>query len=89
MMLLKKDGCWGTLRTRWRLKRELARVARDTAPWILESFLPWHDPSRFEDPEWARDWVRVWDDGSGTLVRLDTSRIELPPSRMTAAGSPA
>ena len=82
--LLKKDGLWGTWRTRLRLKRELWRILCDVTPWILESLLPWHDPSRFDDPEWARDWIRLYDTGDEVLVRLDTSRIHLAPSAMFA-----
>ena len=88
VMLLKKDGLWGTWRTRLRLKLELAKILADTLPWILESLLPWHDPSRFADPEWAHDWVRLYDTGDDRLVHLDTRHIHLAPSAMLAR-SPA
>jgi uncharacterized protein len=87
--LLKKDGLWGTWRTRLALKLVLARILVDTLPWILEAFLPWHDPSRFADPEWARDWVRLYDADDASLVRLDTHHIELTPSQMLAAATAA
>lgn len=83
-MLLQADERWGRLRTRIALKRELWRIFKDTLPWILESFSPRHDPSRFADPEWARDWVRHYDAGSESLIRLDTSDIGSLPSTMAA-----
>jgi len=85
VMLLKKDGLWGSWRTRWKLKLLLAKVFADTMPWILESLLPWHQPSRFADPEWARDWVRLYDTGDERLIRLDTRQIHLAPSAMLVA----
>jgi predicted metal-dependent hydrolase len=84
VMLLKKDGLWGTWRTRLRLKLALARIFAATLPWILESLSPWHDPSRFADPEWARDWVKLYDADDRSLIRLDTHHIELAPSAMIA-----
>lgn len=84
-MLLKADGRWGRLRTRLAIKRELWRILKDISPWILESLSPWHDPSRFDDPEWAKDWTRTWDAGDHTLIRLDTMAIDRLPSEMAAA----
>jgi predicted metal-dependent hydrolase len=83
-MLLKADGLWGKLRTRIAIKRELWRILKDITPWILESLSPWHDPSHFEDPEWAKDWVRVWDSGDPRLIRLNTMAIDQLPSAMAA-----
>lgn len=84
ILLLKADGLWGSWRTRWRLKVVLAHILKDTAWILLESLSPWHDPSRTPDPEWARDWVRLYDEDDERLLRLDTSRIDLLPSRMAA-----
>lgn len=78
-MLLRQDGLWGTWRTRVRMQLLMLRIFGYVTPWILEALLPWHDPSRFADPEWARDWVRLYDAGEERLLRLDTARIaELP-----------
>ncbi len=78
-MLLRKDELWGTWRTRVRMSLLMLRIFGYATPWILEALLPWHDPARFSDPEWARDWVRLYEAGEERLLRLDTSRIaELP-----------
>lgn len=78
-MLLRRDGLWGTWRTRIELKLVMLRLFGYVTPWILEALSPWHDPARFADPEWARDWMRLYDAGEPRLLRLDTARIgELP-----------
>jgi len=87
VMLLQRDGLWGRWRTRLQLKLVLARILAATLPWILESLLPWHKPSRFADPAWADDWVRLYDTGDGRLTHLDTRRIHLAPSAMNAASA--
>ncbi len=89
VMLLKRDGLWGRWRTRLALKLVLAKVFVDTLPWILESMLPWHRPSRFDDPAWAKDWVSLYDAGSDSLIQLDTTRIQLEPSAMLAPAASA
>lgn len=88
-LLLQKDGRWGTWRTRLELKLVLARIFVATAPWILESLLPWHQPSRFADPEWANDWVRLYDIDDQRLTMLDTRHIDQMPSAMASHGSVA
>jgi predicted metal-dependent hydrolase len=75
VMLLREDGLWGRWRTRLRLKLLMLRIFGYVTPWMLEALLPWHDPARFADPPWARDWVRLYDAGEERLRRLDTSRI--------------
>jgi hypothetical protein len=82
IMLLRRDGLWGTWRTRLRLKLLMLRILGYLTPWILESMLPWHRPTRFRDPRWAEEWVRLWDAGEERLVRLDTRRITLSPAEM-------
>jgi hypothetical protein len=84
-ILLKADGLWGKLRTRLAIKRELWCILKATSPWILESLSPRHDPSRFDDPEWAKDWVRMWDADEPGLIRLDTMAIDRLPSEMAMA----
>ena len=77
--LLRQDGLWGTWLTRLRLKLVMLRLFAYVTPWILEALSPWHDPARFSDPAWARDWIRLYAAGEPGLLRLDTSRIgELP-----------
>jgi len=84
VMLLRQDGLWGTWRTRLRLKLLMIRIFGYCTPWLLEAMLPWHQPRRFRDPAWAREWVRLYDDGEARLVRLDTRRIDLGPGAMLA-----
>ena len=82
VVLLRRDGLWGTWRTRLRLKLLMTRIFGYMLPWILESMLPWHRPTRFRDPDWAREWIDLYDAGEPGLLRLDTSRIDLSPAAM-------
>jgi hypothetical protein len=82
VMLLQRDGLWGTWRTRLQLKLLMLRIFAYLTPWILESMLPWHRPARFRDPAWAEEWVRLYDAGEARLVRLDTRRMHLSPAAM-------
>jgi predicted metal-dependent hydrolase len=78
-MLLRRDGLWVTWRSRVELKLVMLRLFGYVTPWILEALSPWHDPARLSDPEWARDWMRLYQAGEPRLLRLDTARIgELP-----------
>ena len=38
--------------------------------------------TRFRDPDWAREWIDLYDAGEPGLLRLDTSRIDLSPAAM-------
>jgi hypothetical protein len=80
VQLLARDGRWGTLRTRWELKKLLFRIFAATLPRMLESALPWHDPARIPDPAWMREWVALYERGEPGLTRLDTRRMHLFPA---------
>jgi len=84
IMLLRHDGLWGRWRTRIRIPLLMLRIFGYLTPWLLESLLPWHRPTRFRDPAWAREWVRLYDAGEPALVRLDTTRMHLTPAAMVA-----
>jgi len=82
VQLLARDGRWGTLRTRWELKKLLFTIFAATLPRILESLLPSHDPARIPDPAWMREWVELYERGEPGLLRLDTRRIALFPAEL-------
>ena len=69
---------------RVRLKLLMLRIFGYLTPWIVEAMLPWHNPARFADPAWARDWVRRYDAGDPTLLRLDTALIDQLPQGLPA-----
>lgn len=77
--LLRRDGDWGRWRTRWALKKVLARIFAQTLPWFVEALSPWHDPRRSDDPTWVREWIASYDAGEDGLTRLDTSRLHRSP----------
>ena len=80
--LLRADGLWGRWRTRWALKKLLARIFAYLIPRLFAAALPGHDPARVEDPHWVREWIDLWDAGEPRLTRLDTRRIGLTPAGM-------
>ena len=85
VMLLRHDGLWGRWRTRLRVKLLLARIFGYMLPWIVEALSPWHQPRRFRDPAWAREWIRLYDDGAPDLIHLDTRQMHRSPAAMVAA----
>jgi hypothetical protein len=84
VMLLRQDGLWSAWRTRLRMKLLMLRIFGYLTPWILEAMLPWHRPRRFRDPAWAREWIRLYDEGAEGLLRLDTTRIDRSPAEILA-----
>lgn len=81
--LLRIDGRWGRLRTRWELKKLFGKMLWQVLPFLLESLLPSHDPGVIDDPEWMQDWIRAEAEGRN-VARLDTTRIRELPSAAAA-----
>jgi hypothetical protein len=83
--LLRADGRWGRWRTRWAMKKLMARIFAYLLPRIVEAMTPWHDPERIADPAWMQEWVALYDRGEEGLTRLDTARMHLSPAAMVGA----
>ncbi|MEC8427980.1 MAG: metal-dependent hydrolase [Pseudomonadota bacterium] len=69
--MLKKDGLWSNLKSRWRLLKMTARFLRSVVPWVLYACLPGHHPSDVEDPEWYQHWLDTYQDNSDQVVQLN------------------
>lgn len=82
VMLLERDGLWGTWKTRVAMKLLMLRIASACVPRILESVLKWHDPARIADPAWIREWIALYERGEPGLLRLDTRRIGAMPAAL-------
>jgi predicted metal-dependent hydrolase len=80
-VLLRKDGLWRNWKSQLRLKLLISRILLTSFPLILKSLVPWHNPGTVVDPDWARDWVELFDKRLGQLDHLDTQRIDLMPSQ--------
>ncbi len=83
--LLKADGRWGRWRTRWEIKKLVARLFVSFLPRTLRYAMPGHHPSQVEDPEWMREWVALYARGEVGLTALDTRRVASTPAAMLPA----
>lgn len=77
--MLKKDGLWGSLASRWRLQRMLFRFLITMLPTTVSACLPWHHPSNIKDPQWSVDWISSYNDSE--FSTLDTDNLETFPTR--------
>jgi predicted metal-dependent hydrolase len=86
--LLREDGLWQSLKTRWRMTKLLMRIFAKLTPGFLRITLPWYHPSQVADPDWGLAWSQLYaSDPSGT-VSLDTGTLKSPiPLALTPASA--
>ncbi len=85
--MLKTDGRWWRLRSRVRLTLWLTRFALNVGPALLRAVLPGHDPRHERDPEWVRDWLRLYRVDDSRVPMVDTQDPAMPvpfPARLGA-----
>ena len=76
--LLKEDGLWGKLASRWRLAKQLTRIFKSLIPKMLRICLPGYHPSKIPDPQWAGSWTTLYDDDREAAANLATTRLGEP-----------
>ncbi|MEM8621098.1 MAG: metal-dependent hydrolase [Actinomycetota bacterium] len=77
--MLKVDGRWRSLRSRWRLWKRTAEFFVNVLPVVIRSMSPAHDPRDHADPHWVREWINGYAAASdGPVPLLDTSDAEMP-----------
>lgn len=77
--MLKTDGQWRNLRSRWRLWARTAEFFMAIAPTVLRSASPRHDPRHEPDPAWVRQWIAGYADADpATVPLLDTTDRAMP-----------
>ncbi|MFT6310448.1 MAG: putative metal-dependent hydrolase [Porticoccus sp.] len=74
-VLLKRDGLWSSLRSRWRLQKILLRFFANIIPPMISTCLPWHHPSGVKDPKWCLDWIKTYSRDGENLAALDTKNL--------------
>ena len=76
--MLKRDGLWGSLKSRWRLLKMITRFFANMLPPLVSVCLPGHHPSQVADPEWYQEWLATYgsDDSREQVVLLDTGRLQ-------------
>jgi predicted metal-dependent hydrolase len=74
-LMLKKDGLWGNLRSRWNLLKMTTRFFGAMALPTLLACLPGHHPSEVNDPKWCMDWIKTHEEDDSQLAELDTNNL--------------
>jgi len=76
--LLREDGLWWNLKSRWRMARLLGRIMKNILPKWFRIWRPSYHPSQVPDPEWGLAWAQLFDDAPQGAASLDTSRLGEP-----------
>jgi predicted metal-dependent hydrolase len=74
-VMLKKDGLWGSLQSRWNLFKMSARFIGKMLPPMVLACLPGHHPAGVKDPQWCLDWIKLHHDDDQSLAALDTNNL--------------
>jgi predicted metal-dependent hydrolase len=74
--MLKKDGLWTNLSSRWALLKIITKFFANMLPALITACLPGHHPSTIKDPQWCIDWVNTYNRGNRELAVLDTNNLK-------------
>ena len=74
--MLKRDGLWGSLRSRWSLLKIITRFFVNMIPPLLSACIPGHHPSQVKDPQWYQDWIATYGQDEDSVVVLDTDNLK-------------
>ncbi len=74
--MLKKDGLWGSLRSRWSLLKTITRFFVNMIPPLFSACIPGHHPSQVKDPQWYQDWIETYGEDENSVVVLDTDNLK-------------
>lgn len=74
--LLREDGLWPGLKTKWAMWRQLAKIFWWLTPKMARVLRPSYNPAKVNDPQWAADWVQLYNQGEDRLNYLDTDHID-------------
>lgn len=73
--LLKEDGRWSSLRSRWTLLKLLGRLIGNIAPKWLRIIKPGYHPGGVSDPAWGLAWAELYQVDADSAAQLDTSQL--------------
>lgn len=74
-VMLKKDGLWASVKSRWALLKMSARFFVNMIVPLLSVCLPGHHPSQVKDPEWYQQWLESYGQNEASVVLLDTNNL--------------
>ena len=75
--MLKKDGLWGNIRSRWSLLKMATRFFGNMLFPTINACLPGHHPSEVKDPKWCLDWIKTHEQDESQLAVLDTDNLQM------------
>lgn len=78
IIMMKKDGVWGSIRSRINVIKYNLRFLAGIAPKLLHAMLPSHHPSDIDDPQWSKEWLTVHEKHDAELAHLDTNNLMTP-----------
>jgi len=73
--LLKEDGLWKSLASRWALAKVLFRILSNLIPKWLRILKPGYHPSQIADPAWALAWAALFRENPAGAAQLDTAQL--------------
>lgn len=76
--LLREDGLWWDLKSRWRMARLLGRIMKNVLPKWLRIWRPRYHPRQVPDPQWGLAWADLFDNAPRDAANLDTTRLGEP-----------
>lgn len=78
-IMLKKDGLWKNMKSRWRLWVRICWFAAAAGPYLIRAALPGHDPRQERDLQWVLDWMDGYEGSDKTKTPLvDTRHPDIP-----------
>lgn len=76
--LLKEDGLWWNVKSRWQHSCTLAAIFKSLIPRLLLVCKPSYHPNKVPDPQWAKGWVELFKQNPQQAAQLDTARFHEP-----------
>ena len=77
--ILKSEGRWTNLRSRWRLWSWMWAFVSYVFPFLFRAAMPGHNPRREADPQWVLDWLEGYArSDSGVAPLVDTHHPDIP-----------
>lgn len=82
--MLKRDGKWKNLKSRFRLYKMVALFFINVMPALIRAMHPNFHPSKYQDPKWVKNWSAAYSNlNDDELPLLNTSIPDIPPQFIT------
>lgn len=79
--MLKKDGLWGSFKSRLKVWQVVGRFFLKAGPAMLRGMMPGYHPDKVTDPRWVDEWRGVYEElAENSVPLLDTRQPGIPAS---------